>query len=327
MGRTYAVIDVGSNTIHLLVGEVVEGSVVPVTDEKVSVRLGAGVEETGRIEEERLRIATGTIDLFARISAMHGVERPEVIATSAVRDAENGRDLIGAVRVLTGLDVRLLSGEEEATVGFRGAMSATRAVSEESLANGFGPPVVVVDLGGGSAQLILGDMGGPEREVSLPLGSNRMTERFVASDPPSPTELDRVREYVLSQLPDWELPEDIHSVAIGGSARAMVRVLGHSLDRANARPGSEGQESEGTFTRESLRAVAAEVGEFPSAVYSRERGLGPLRSRVLPAAAATLEAMLEGLGLESFTVARAGLREGAILTLALNGTLDETVNT
>jgi exopolyphosphatase/guanosine-5'-triphosphate,3'-diphosphate pyrophosphatase len=295
LGKPYSVIDVGSNTIHLLVGEVEDGEVLPRTSEKVSVRLGAGVEKTGRIEEGRLQVAVAAIDLFARISALYGVPRPEVIATSAVRDAENGRDLIGAIRVLSSLDVRLLSGDEEAVLGFRGAMSAT-ALSA-------GSPVLVVDLGGGSAQFILGGIEGPEREVSLPLGSNRMTERFVESDPARPEELEQVREHVLRSIPDWELPAGTAAVAVGGSARAMLKSKPNPL------------------TPETLGEVVAEVGERPSAVYARERGLSPVRSRVLPAAAVTLAAILEGFGLPHFTVARGGLREGALLTLAMNGGL------
>ena len=87
------IIDVGSNTIHLLVGEVEAGAVVPVTGEKVSARLGSGVEKTGIIAAERLKVGAAAIELFARISALNGVHEPAVLATSAVRDAENGPEL------------------------------------------------------------------------------------------------------------------------------------------------------------------------------------------------------------------------------------------
>ena len=163
MGR-YSVVDVGSNTIHLLVGEVEDGSVLPITGEKVSARLGAGVEKTGRLEKGRLELAAGAIDLFSRIAALNGAPEPEVLATSAVRDAKNGKKLVEKVREKTGLKMRLISGKKEAELGFRGALSA--------LGEDRSGKVLVVDLGGGSAQLIFGDGSGEvEERVSLPLGT------------------------------------------------------------------------------------------------------------------------------------------------------------
>ena len=120
----HAVIDVGSNTIHLLVGKVENGAVFPVTGEKVSARLGSGVDETGRIEEARIPVAVEAISLFSRLAALNGAPEPAVLATSAVRDAENGPDLCREVLGKAGLEVRLVSGDEEALLGFRGAVSA-----------------------------------------------------------------------------------------------------------------------------------------------------------------------------------------------------------
>jgi exopolyphosphatase / guanosine-5'-triphosphate,3'-diphosphate pyrophosphatase len=105
----HAVIDVGSNTIHLLVGEVENGTVLPVTGEKVSARLGSGVDETGSIEEVRIPVAADAIRLFARLAALHGAPEPAVLATSAVRDAKNGPVLVEEVREKAGLEVRLIS--------------------------------------------------------------------------------------------------------------------------------------------------------------------------------------------------------------------------
>lgn len=294
-----AVIDVGSNTIHLLVGEVEDGAVMPITGEKISARLGSGVDKTGRIEAPRIPIAAEAITLFARLAAMHGVSEPAVLATSAVRDAKNGPELIEEVRERAGLKVRLISGDEEALLGFRGAVSA--------LGPGFSSaPALVVDLGGGSAQLILGDtMNGPRKQVSLPLGSNRTTERFAKHDPPKPSELEALREAVPGMLPDWKLNEGTTAVvAIGGSARAVLKLTSDPL------------------TVERLVKLAVEISRKPSAVLAREEGLAPERARVLPAAITTLAAVLECFGGEQLTVARGGIREGAILTMAeeaLNG--------
>jgi exopolyphosphatase/guanosine-5'-triphosphate,3'-diphosphate pyrophosphatase len=287
------VIDVGSNTIHLLVGEVKSGAVLPITGEKVSARLGAGVDETGSIEKVRIPLAADAIRLFARLAALNGAPQPAVLATSAVRDAKNGRALVEEVLEKTGLEMRLISGDEEGLLGFRGAVSA--------LGPGFSwdTPALVIDLGGGSAQLILGDAtNGPQKRVSLPLGSNRTTERFVHHEPPDAGELDQLREAVLEILPEWELSEGAPVVAIGGSARATLRLTRDEL------------------TVESLRQLAQELSAKPSAVLAREEGLAPERARVMPAAITTLAAILEHFGGSRLTVARGGIREGAILTIA-----------
>ncbi len=287
-----AVIDVGSNTIHLLVGEVEDGAVLPVTGEKISARLGAGVDRTGRIEERRIPLAAEAIKLFGMVAQMNGAPEPTVLATSAVRDAANGQELVEEVRKKAGLEMRLISGEEEADLGFRGAVSA--------LGEGYAweAPALVVDLGGGSAQLILGDAAeGAQRQVSLPLGSNRTTERFSAGDRPQAKELKALRKAAREMLPDWKLPKGTAVVAIGGSARAILKVTRDEL------------------TAERLKKLVEELSEKPTAVLAREEGLTPERARVLPAAAATLAAILERYEKPSLTVARGGIREGVILAL------------
>jgi exopolyphosphatase / guanosine-5'-triphosphate,3'-diphosphate pyrophosphatase len=283
----HSVVDVGSNTIHLLVGEVDDGAVVPITGEKVSARLGAGVEKTGHLDEGRLNLAAEAITLFASIAAMNGAPSPEILATSAVRDAGNGQELVGRVREATGLEMRLISGEEEAALGFRGALSAVRREGK----------VLVVDLGGGSAQLILGDArGGPEERVSLPLGTNRTTERFVREDPPTDEELEALREHAGRLLPAWDVG-GARVVAVGGSARAILKITGDGL------------------TVDRLWGLSGEVREHPSGVLAREHGLAPERARVLPAAITTLATVLEHFGKRELTVARGGIREGTLLVL------------
>lgn len=281
----------GSNTIHLLVGEVENGGVMPVTGEKVSARLGAGVEKTGKIQDERLELASEAIGMFARISALNGAPEPAILATSAVRDAKNGPELNEKVLGLTGLKMRLISGEEEADLGFRGAISAVGASWEG--------PALVVDLGGGSAQLIVGEpSSGPIMEVSLPLGTNRTTERFVEHDPPKKKELRALDEHAKKLMPDWGLAPKVRVVAVGGSARAVLRITRDAL------------------TLERLRELAAELSECSSGELARETGLSPERSRVMPAAVTTLAAVLESFGKEELIVARGGIREGTILALA-----------
>ncbi|WP_273843676.1 hypothetical protein [Rubrobacter calidifluminis] len=287
----HSVIDVGSNTIHLLVGEVEGGQVIPVAGEKISARLGDGVARTGRIKPERLSLAAEVIGLFARMAAMNGASESLILATSAVRDAENGYELGERVRELTGLKMHLISGEEEAELGFRGAVSAA--------GNSLEGPALVVDLGGGSAQLIFGDAcRGPLMEVSLPLGSNRTTECFVGGDPAGKKELRALEEHVRGMMPGWSLAPRVTVLAVGGSARAILKITRERL------------------TVERLRNLVQEITKVPSAVLAREHGLTPERARVLPAAVTTFTAILEHFGRPEMRVVRGGLREGALLALA-----------
>jgi exopolyphosphatase/guanosine-5'-triphosphate,3'-diphosphate pyrophosphatase len=187
--------------------------------------------------------------------------------------------------------MRLISGEEEAALGFRGAVSAVGTSWEG--------PVLVVDLGGGSAQLIVGEASsGPLMQVSLPLGSNRTTERFVENDPAKKKELRALDEHVKEMMPGWSLSQRVSVVAVGGSARAILKITRDSL------------------TVERMRKLALEISELPSAVLAREHGLAPERARVMPAAITTLAAILEHFDRDRLTVARGGLREGTLLTLA-----------
>ncbi|MGB3682814.1 MAG: hypothetical protein WA990_10060 [Rubrobacteraceae bacterium] len=287
----HGVIDVGSNTIHLLVGRIEDGGVLPITGEKVSARLGAGVDKSGRIVEERLSLAAEAIRLFVRVSALNGAPEPAILATSAVRDAKNGQELIDRVAEDTGLGMRLISGDEEADLGFRGAVSVVGESWEGS--------ALVVDLGGGSAQLIVGEASsGPLMQISLPLGSNRTTEKFVDSDPAKKKELKALDKHVKGMMPGWSLSPGVPVVAVGGSARAMLKL---TQDR---------------LTVGRLRELAAGISDRPSSVLAREHGLAPERARVLPAAITTFAAILEHFDREDLTVARGGLREGTILTLA-----------
>ena len=288
----YGVVDVGSNTIHLLVGEVEGGEVLPVTGEKFSARLGAGVDKTGRLEPERLLLAAEAINFFSRVAALNGAPTPEVLATSAVRDAENGAELVERVGASTGLKMRLISGKKEAELGFRGALSALKERPQR---------VVVVDLGGGSAQFILGDRSGEiEERISLPLGTNRTTERFVRADPPTDAELEELRGHVAEMLPGWDVG-GAPVVAVGGSARAMLKITRDPL------------------TTGRLWRLSGEIRTRPSGLLAREHGLTPERARVLPAAITTLATVLEVYGKEELTVARGGIREGTLLALAERG--------
>ncbi|MFC5727949.1 MULTISPECIES: Ppx/GppA phosphatase family protein [Nocardioides] len=180
---TVAAIDCGTNTIKLLVGDPARepGGVVR---QSQMVRLGQGVDATGRLAPEALERAFAAIDEYAGIIRDAGVERIRFCATSATRDAENSAEFTVGVKERLGVEPEVLSGDEEARLAFAGAVRGLAQVVEVQA------PALVVDIGGGSTELIVGDPAtGPTAAHSMDIGSVRLHERHVHDDPPSPTEV------------------------------------------------------------------------------------------------------------------------------------------
>jgi exopolyphosphatase/guanosine-5'-triphosphate,3'-diphosphate pyrophosphatase len=175
-------IDCGTNSIRLLVADIdIERGVLTDLDRRMEVvRLGQGVDRTGRIAPEALERTLDAARRYAAICADLGVERIRFVATSASRDAENRQDFVDGVRDALGVEPEVIVGEEEAALSFRGA---TRVLGAQHTG-----PFLVVDLGGGSTELVLGTAT-PEAAYSMDVGCVRMTERHLLSDPPTPDEI------------------------------------------------------------------------------------------------------------------------------------------
>ena len=185
-----AAFDCGTNSLRLLVAEVTaDGRLHERAREMRIVRLGEGVYRTGRIGPAALQRVLGALDEYAGIVARHGVDRMRFCATSAARDAENAHEFVEAVEGRLGLTPEVLTGEEEARLSFDGAVrSVARAVPA---------PYLVVDIGGGSTELICGAER-VEEAVSLDIGSVRLTERHLRSDPATAAEIEAVRADIAS---------------------------------------------------------------------------------------------------------------------------------
>ena len=171
-----AVVDIGSNSTRLLVAEVGDGTLEELDRRSVVTRLGQGVDETGRLGDEPQQRVFAALDEFA--PALEGCERRLAVLTSAVRDAGNGAEFAAAVRDRYGLDGRTLSGDEEARLTFLGASAARDGDDPAEL--------LVIDIGGGSTELVTGARGEVDFHVSTQAGVVRHTERHLDTDPPTP---------------------------------------------------------------------------------------------------------------------------------------------
>ncbi len=212
MSDTIAAFDCGTNTIKLLIGALPE---VAVRESRI-VRLGQGVDATGRLADEALVRAFAAIDEYAALVAQHPVTRMRFCATSATRDSANAADFAQGVHDRLGVWPEVLSGDEEAALAYDGAIRNLR--TPPTL------PVLVIDIGGGSTELILGDSTGPASAQSMDMGSVRMHERYLAADPPTSAQVAACVAEIDAQLDACPVPiaEAATVVGVAGTALSIV---------------------------------------------------------------------------------------------------------
>lgn len=291
-----ASIDIGTNTIRLLVASPrVAGDAIdlhPIDSRTATVRLGYGVERTGRIEPERLARAVATVEEFRLVALGHGATAILLAATSAVRDAANGPELRERIAATSGLAVEIIGGEREAALTFAGATLG------QSLAGG----LLVADLGGGSLELIAARDGSIASAVSLQLGSGRLTERHIVADPPDRAMIAAAEADARSLLDPQAraTPALDRLIVVGGTAQSIPVIVPRPNETRRLTP------------RRLDGAVAVLTGA-PVAAIAAETGLDPERVRTLPAGVAIIRALLGSYGLDVAQISSGGLREGLIL--------------
>jgi exopolyphosphatase/guanosine-5'-triphosphate,3'-diphosphate pyrophosphatase len=284
-----AVIDVGANTVRLLVAELHAGVAAPLEEDKEQLSLGADVERAGRISDELVRSTGFVVARFAARARALGAAQLAVLLTSPGRQAANGEELVAVVSRAASVPARVLSAEEEGALAFRGATSGLEPVPGGTL---------VCDVGGGSTQLVLGyDADSIEWSTSLDIGSLRLTNRFVldAADLSAET-FARAQSEVGALVAPLKLPAPARALATGGTARALHKIVGRTL-------GPE----------EFERAILLTLERQPKETAS-DYGISRRRSERLLGGALILQAVQLRLGLP-FAVAPGGIREGAVLTL------------
>jgi exopolyphosphatase/guanosine-5'-triphosphate,3'-diphosphate pyrophosphatase len=211
---TVAAFDCGTNTIKLLIGALPE---VAVRESRI-VRLGQGVDATGRLAEEALVRTFAAIDEYAALVAQHPVTRTRFCATSATRDSSNAADFAQGVHDRLGVWPEVLSGDEEAALAYDGAIRNLR--TPPAL------PVLVIDIGGGSTELILGDSSGPVSAQSMDMGSVRMHERYLTADPPTPEQVAACVAEIDAQLDACAVPVAEAATVVGVAGTALSITAG-----------------------------------------------------------------------------------------------------
>jgi exopolyphosphatase/guanosine-5'-triphosphate,3'-diphosphate pyrophosphatase len=299
--RRIAVCDLGSNSFRLVVFTAAEGWWRRTDEIHEPVRIGAGLAETGRLSSEGIARGLATAEVFAHFCEALGITEIDAVATSAIRDATNADEFLDHAA----LPVRVLSKEEEARMGYLAAVNST------TLADG-----AVLDLGGGSMQLVRVASRHARELQSWPLGAVRMTERFgLGEGTASKKQLKALREHVEAELADapWLPKSGDRLVGIGGT----VRNLAAAVQRAEGIPefGVQGYIVE----REALSDLVARLAALDPADRAKVPGIKYSRADLILAGAAVVDAVLELGGFPAIEATEAGLREGVFFARHLDG--------
>jgi len=263
-----AAIDLGSNSIKMTVGRrLPDGRVETILTRSETVRLGAGVDATGRLADDRMTAALDTLTRFADEARAAGAARILGVATEAVRAAENGRAFLERVQRDTGIEVQVISGDAEADLTFRG-LAATLDLSGR---------IVIADAGGASTEIILAQDGNRLWSRSLPLGSGRLTERLIANDPPTAEELAACQAEARRILVEGGVPAGPcdRLIVLGGTGEYLLRLV-----PSGSPPGPD-----------AIPRLLQLMTTVTSEDLARRLGIPVARARVLPAGIAIVAAL------------------------------------
>jgi exopolyphosphatase/guanosine-5'-triphosphate,3'-diphosphate pyrophosphatase len=288
----FAAIDIGSNTTRVLVAEPVDGQLRRVMEQRAYTRLGRATRISGEIGPKKAAELAEVVSTQVRLAEEVGAETVRIVATAAIREAANRDQVVAEISHACGLPVEVLSDHEEGRLAFLGATKALGYAAEG--------PIGVVDVGGGSTEIVLGTVrGGVEKVLSFRIGSGSLADDFLSSDPPSASEIRAVREHIASLFDGIEIGHPSQAVAVGGSATSLRMLVGTMLEY------------------ETLERAVRVLTGAPIAVTSQRYELDPRRVRILPSGVLLLEKISDLLGCP-LQIGKGGLRDGVILDL-LNG--------
>lgn len=301
-----AAIDVGSNSVHLLIADVTpEGHLEIIDRVKEMVRLGRRSFTTGLLSQEAMDLAVRVLDHFQRLVEVRHVERVRAVATSAVREADNQSQFIARIKQETGIDVEVISGREEAQLIYH---AAQHALGLE------GGPHLLVDLGGGSLELVLVKDQRPIWMKSARLGAARMTERFLLDDPPTPAQCKRLEAHF-----EKEIGEQMQAARRAGVVRAVCTsgTINTLIAMARAARGEElGMLHGSTASAAEIARLCRKAVGASAAMRMALPGIDAKRTDQIPASAMLADFVLRRSGAKEMVACTWALREGMLLEMA-----------
>jgi exopolyphosphatase/guanosine-5'-triphosphate,3'-diphosphate pyrophosphatase len=297
------VLDVGSNTVHLLVVDAYPGArPMPAFSHKTDLRLADNLEDGVRLSAAGEASLRKVVEEALRIAEDKGVTDVLAFATSAVREAENGEQVLARIRERTGAQITVLTGEEEARLTF---LAARRWFGWST------GRLLVIDIGGGSLEVATGMDEEPDGLVSLPLGAGRLTRDWITVDPPDPDEVRKLRRHARA-----EIASDIGSMLRHGPADHVVgtsKTFRQLARIAGAAPSSEGPYAKRVLRHADIAELARRLPELTQAERAKLPGVSVGRAPQLPAGAIVADAILDLLDVDQLELCPWALREGIIL--------------
>jgi exopolyphosphatase/guanosine-5'-triphosphate,3'-diphosphate pyrophosphatase len=299
-----AVVDIGTNSTRLLIADAVDGRVEEVERHTRVTRLGEGVDRSGRLLASAIDRVLGACADYRRLIERHGVERTAAVLTSAVRDADNGQELELALRERFGFDAKTISGEEEARLTYLGATSART----------YAAPTLVLDIGGGSTEFVVGSGPNVVFHVSTDAGSVRHSERWLVSDPPTDVELVRCADEISAEI-ERAVPGEVRRSVADGVAVAGTPTSFAAIDQ-RLEPYDRDRVDGHRLTRAACERILAELAALPLEERRGVVGLHPDRAPTIVAGGVILLQSLTLFGLDSIEVSEHDLLQGVALETA-----------
>jgi len=297
------VLDVGSNTVHLLVVDAHHGAApIPAHSHKTEMRLAEHIVDGERISRTGIDTLVSFVQSAQDVAEDFGVTEMMAFATSAIREAANGEDVLREVRERTGLELVVLSGDDEARLTF---LAVRRWYGWSS------GRLLVLDIGGGSLEIAVGADEVPDVAVSVPLGAGRLSRAFLTRDPARPEDLKAMRKHARATIADVagriaRAGDPRHVVATSKTFRSLARIAG-------AAPSNDGPFVRRTLERDDLRLWVPKLGAMTARERAALPGVSAGRAPQLLAGAVVAEAAMDLLGVERLQIAPWALREGVIL--------------
>jgi exopolyphosphatase / guanosine-5'-triphosphate,3'-diphosphate pyrophosphatase len=301
-----AVVDIGTNSTRLLVADVEDGRVGEALERRTEItRLGAGVDADGRLSGEAMQRVYKVLDEYRKLIDAQGADDAVAVLTSAVRDAANGEEFATAVRERWGLEPHVLTGDEEARLTFLGATSE-RDPDDRT-------PTLVIDIGGGSTEFVIGTGREMSFHVSNQAGVVRQTERHLHSDPPTADEqaalAHDVREILSAGVPESERRAVSHAIAVAGTATSLASIA------QELEPYDPDKVEGFVLSAEECRRILERLAGLTLAERRQVRGLHPDRAPTIVAGAIILLETLDLVGLDEVEVSEHDILRGAALGL------------
>ena len=296
-----AAIDVGSNTIHVVVARCFPATLEILADEVDLTRIGESVTATGNISPEKTQAALQTIKAYQALAARFGAEQVFAVATEAIRQAGNSDEFLARVRDETGLEIRLISGTVEATLTFSGA--TYEAGQQEQIG--------VMDLGGGSLELVFARHMHITWRTSIPIGSGWLHDQYLSGNPPTSGEIQAAEMFLQIYFRGTKLDNAVSTLIVtGGSANSLLRLA----RRAFSHP----QESKG-LSLENLMRCQSLLTALPAEEIASRYDQPLARARILLAGTLIIKYVMQKLTTQEILVSPHGIREGVLLAYARYG--------